>query len=311
MPLMSTIENTIIHGDCISILEKQLKQNNGEPFIDLVFADPPFNIGYSYDKYKDNLDYDNYVSWTNDWMTACTAALKDNGSFWIAIGDEYAAEIKITARKLGLTMRNWIIWYYTFGQNTKAKFSRSHTHIFYFAKNDKSLTFNDLEVRVPSARQTTYADKRADGRGKIPDDTWIIRPQAIPDAFLDSEDTWHIPRVCGTFKERKGFHGCQMPEKLLGRIIKVASNPEDLVFDPFSGSGTTVAVAKTLNRRYLATDISENYVQQGLARLESTQNIDLTDTVAYNPPGVQTPIRKRKTKKTKTAPTTSLFDNEE
>jgi len=273
-------ENTIIQGDCVEILTSELQNQKGKPFVDLIFADPPFNIGYEYDKYKDNLGHEQYVQWSKKWMSACYDVLADHGSFWIAIGDDYAAEIRIIARELGLVMRNWIIWYYTFGQNTRKKFSRSHTHIFYFVKNEKKFIFNDSVIRVPSARQTIYNDKRAHSKGKVPDDTWILRPQEIPEAFNDSEDTWHIPRVCGTFKERTGFHGCQMPEKLLERIILAASNPDQLVLDPFSGSGTTVVVASQLGRKYLGIDISENYVSEGLKRINEAKNL-------FSPEGIK------------------------
>lgn len=264
-------ENTIVQGNCIEVLAEELGGRGGKGFADLIFADPPFNIGYEYDKYHDKVDYDTYVDWSERWMRACYDVLTDHGSFWIAIGDDYAAEIRIIARKLNLVMRNWIVWYYTFGQNTKKKFSRSHTHIFYFVKDEKNFIFNDQTIRVPSARQTTYNDKRAHAQGKVPDDTWILRPQEIPQAFHADEDTWNFSRVCGTFKERRGFHGCQMPEKLLWRIIKTASNPEHLVLDPFSGSGTTVVAAQGLGRRFLGIDISSNYVQQGLVRLKDAE----------------------------------------
>ena len=271
--MKTMLENTIVQGDCVKVLRDELERRSGEPFVDLIFADPPFNIGYEYDEYHDKVDHDEYVKWSRDWMEACRDALAEHGSFWIAIGDDYAAEIRIIARELNLVMRNWIIWYYTFGQNTKKKFSRSHTHIFYFVKNAKNFIFNDHIIRVPSARQTTYNDKRANPKGKVPDDTWILRPQEITDAFTAEEDTWHISRVCGTFKERTGFHGCQMPEKLLARIIETASEADHLVLDPFSGSGTTVVVAADLGRRYLGIDLSENYVKQGLERLKKSQTL--------------------------------------
>ncbi len=273
MSRSKTLENKIILGDCVSELKKQLLAHDNEPFADLVFADPPFNIGYEYDKYHDKLEYDVYLDWSRDWMAACRDVLTEQGSMWIAIGDEYAAELKVILRELGMHFRNWIIWYYTFGQNTKKKFSRSHTHILYYTRSEKDFIFNDMEVRVPSARQTTYNDKRADSRGRVPDDTWILRPQEIDDAgFAADEDTWHFSRVCGTFKERRGFHGCQMPEKLLERIIKVASNPNSMVIDPFSGSGTTAATACRLGRRFLTFDISENYVKLGTERVKQVQN---------------------------------------
>src|SRR5262249_51559259 len=134
----------------------------------------------------------------------------------------------------GFHCRSWVVWYYTFGVNCKYKFSRSHAHLFHFVKDAKAFTFNHEAIRVPSARQLVYADGRANPTGRLPDDTWILRPQDLPGSFTAEEDTWYFPRVAGTFKERAGFHGCQMPEQLLGRIIRVCSNTGELVFDPFS-----------------------------------------------------------------------------
>lgn len=239
--------NTIAVGDCVKILGGSLF-----PEADLVFADPPFNIGYKYDLYEDTRKYEDYYAWTEKWMAACCNVLKPTGSFWVAIGDDYAAEVRIIARKLGLTLRNWVIWHYTFGQNTKRKFARSHTHLFYWTKDPTEFTFNDMAVRVPSARQTTYADKRANPKGKIPD------------------DVWSFSRVCGTFNERVKWHPCQMPEKVLERIVEVSSRPGDLVVDPFSGSGTTCVVAARLDRKYFGVDISKDYVREATRRIEDT-----------------------------------------
>ena len=77
-------------------------------------------------------------------------------------------------------------------------------------------------------------------QGRLPDDTWVLRPQDLAQGFESDEDTWYFPRVCGTFKERAGWHGCQMPEQLLGRIIR-GRNAGDLVLDPFGGSGTRLS----------------------------------------------------------------------
>ena len=88
------------------------------------------------------------------------------------------------------------------------------------------------------------------------------------------DDVWNeYSRVCGTFKERTGFHGCQMPERLLERIILTASDPGHLVLDPFSGSGTTVCVAAALDRRYIGIDISANYVTEAKSRLKNSKNL--------------------------------------
>jgi site-specific DNA-methyltransferase (adenine-specific) len=240
--------DTVVNADCIDWLREQR-----EPFADLVFADPPFNIGYQYDVYEDRKAYDDYYRWTHDWMAACRAVLKPTGTFWIAIGDEYAAEIRMIGRKLGLTLRNWVIWHYTFGQNTTQKFARSHAHLFYFVMDPKTFTFNDKDIRIFSDRQREYHDSRANPIGKLPDDTWS-----------------EFPRVCGTFAERVDWHPCQMPESILARIVRSCSKLGDVVFDPFAGSGTTLAAAKRLSRHYLGTEISPNYIQGIRDRLAGT-----------------------------------------
>jgi len=232
-------------GDCVSLLNEW-----PAGWADLIFADPPYNIGYEYDVYDDRQPYERYVRWTRQWMEACRRALKPEGSFYIAIGDEYAAEVRMLGREIGLHLRNWIIWHYSFGQNNRKKFCRSHTHIFYFVVNPKKFVFNDRQIRFPSARHTVYSDRRGHPLGRLPDDTW--------DEF---------PRVCGTFKERAGWCRCQMPEALLARIIRASSNEGQVVLDPFAGSGTTLAVAAKLGRRFVGIDISPNYVNYCRSRV--------------------------------------------
>ncbi|MCA9064022.1 MAG: site-specific DNA-methyltransferase [Planctomycetaceae bacterium] len=240
--------------------------------VDLAFADPPFNIGYDYDVYHDRMASDEYLEWSRRWIHQVYRVLKPTGTFWLAIGDDYAAELKIESQKAGFYCRSWVIWYYTFGVNCKRKFTRSHTHLFHFVKDPEVFTFrfDDPANRVPSARQLVYGDRRANSKGRLPDDTWILRPQDVPDAFQENENTWYFPRVAGTFKERAGFHGCQMPEQLLGRIIRTCSEEDEIVLDPFAGSASTLVVAKKLNRRYLGFELSEQYAAEGRKRLEET-----------------------------------------
>jgi DNA modification methylase len=268
---------TVRHQDCIEGLN-----NLPAGSVDLVFADPPFNIGYDYDVYDDRKEREEYVAWCRRWIEGVHRSLKASGTFWLAIGDEHAAELKIVSQETGFHCRSWVIWYYTFGVNCTRKFSRSHAHLFYFVKDVDNFTFreSDPENRVPSARQLVYADMRANPKGRLPDDTWILRPQDLTDCFTPDEDTWYFPRVAGTFKERAGFHGCQMPEQLLGRIIRTCSNEGDLVVDPFAGSSTTLVVAKKLGRRFLGFDISEDYVRRGTDRLEQARSGDLLDGAA-------------------------------
>ena len=262
----------IHHGDCIEGLKRV-----PEGSIELAFADPPFNIGYEYDQYDDRLDSEKYLEWSNQWMSEVYRVLKSDGTFWLAIGDEYAAELKVAATRLGFHTRNWVIWYYTFGVHCKNKFTRSHAHLFYFVKDPAKFTFNRTEVAVPSARQLVYQDKRSNPAGRTPDDTWILRPQDCVDGFNADEDTWYFPRVAGTFKERAGFHGCQMPEQLLGRIIRGCSQPGETVIDPFSGSSTTLTVAKKLGRQFFGFELSPEYAKLGTARIERAQVGDRLD----------------------------------
>lgn len=236
--------NKVYHGDCIKIMSEIPDES-----IDLIFADPPFNIGIKYHNYDDNLPYEEYYKWSQDWIKETYRVLKNDGSIYIAIGDEFAAEINILLKQTGYYFRNWIIWYYTFGQNQRKKFNRAHTHILYFTKDKNNFKFNSDEIRVPSARQLTYNDKRANPKGKIPD------------------DVWQIARVCGTFKERLEQHPCQMPEAVLERIIKASSNKGDIVLDPYGGTGTTAAVAQKLKRNYITIEKSEEYYNLILKRL--------------------------------------------
>ncbi len=260
----SAVLNRIHQGDCVAGLNKL-----PEGSIDLAFADPPFNIGYEYDVYDDVKEHQHYLDWSRAWISAVHRVLKPTGTFWLAIGDEYAAELKLLSQEIGFHTRSWVIWYYTFGVNCKYKFSRSHAHLFYFVKDAEKFTFrsDEPENRIPSARQLVYNDNRANPKGRLADDTWILRPQDLADCLTPNEDTWYFPRVAGTFKEREGFHGCQMPEQLLGRIERLCSAPGEIVLDPFAGSATTLTVAKKLGRQFLGYELSPEYVQRGGNRL--------------------------------------------
>ena len=270
-------------GDCLAGLA-----DVPDGVVDLAFADPPFNIGYDYDIYRDRVACDDYLGWSRKWIGEVSRVLKPDGTFWLAIGDEYAAELKVIAhREVGLSLRSWVVWYYTFGVNCSKKFSRSHVHLLYFVKDPIEFTFDDTAIRIPSARQLIYNDKRANPRGRLPDDTWLLRPQADdapPGTFDPAHDTWHVPRVCGTFKERAGWHGCQMPEQVLGRIVRACSRPGDLVLDPFAGSGTTLAVAKKLGRDPLGFELSPDYADRIEARLALIEPGDPLD--GLDPPAV-------------------------
>lgn len=235
----------VLVGDCLKLMP-QIPDGS----VDLIFADPPFNIGYEYDQYDDTLSKDDYVKFTRDWVGECVSALADHGSFWVAIGDERAAEVKWTIDGFGMHFRNWVIWNYNFGVYTTSKFGRHHTHILYYTKSKNNFTFNHDKIRVESERQR-LGDPRASPHGRVPGDVWDFK------------------RVAGTHKGRVKDHPCQMNPDVLERIIMACSDPGDLVFDPFVGSGTTLAVAKKLGRRAFGCELSESYAEAARRRVDA------------------------------------------
>jgi site-specific DNA-methyltransferase (adenine-specific) len=254
----------LITGDCIVGMQAQPAGT-----VDLAFADPPFNIGYKYDEYDDKRTEEDYLKWAQEWLTEVFRVLRPHGSFWMAIGPKYVSELDVIAKGVGFKQRAHVAWYYTFGVNCTKTFTPSKTHLLYYTKAKTKFTFNADEVRTPSARQTEYADPRANPDGRLPDDTWILRPQEVPAAFKASEDCWHIPRIAGTFKQRAEGAANQMPEQVLGRIIRACSNAGELVLDPFAGTATTLAVAKKLGRQYIGFELSETYAANGRNRVDA------------------------------------------
>lgn len=254
----------LVVGDCISGM-------NELPIgsVDLLISDPPYGIGWSYDQYDDDTTYSEYLDFSRDWINAAMRVMSPTGTFWLIIGDSYAAELDVMCRReFGLTRRSWVVWHYSFGQNLKSKFTPSHTHCFHYVVDPKQFTFNGDAVKVPSARQVVYGDRRAAAGGRLPNDVWALRPQEHPNLFSATGDLWFIPRVCGTFKERVE-HPCQAPLALLERMVLASSNPGDLVLDPFAGSGTTLVAAKKLGRRYYGFELSASYARIAGSRLES------------------------------------------
>jgi DNA modification methylase len=218
----------------------------------LIFTDPPYNIGIEYgDHHNDSMEDSKFVSWCLSWMKSCTEKLTDDGSLWVMINDEFAADFVMNLRECGLHMRGWIKWYETFGVNCSNNFNRTSRHILYFVKNPKKFVFNETEVLRPSDRQTKYNDSRAQSSGKIED------------------DVWQIPRLSGTCEERIPDFPTQLPLELVLRIVAVASEPGDLVLDPFNGSGTTGVASKRLHRKYIGIDASSKFISFAKARLEN------------------------------------------
>lgn len=220
----------------------------------LIFTDPPYNIGIDYGDGADADKLSNraYVNWVREWFGLCWDALTDNGSLWVMIGDEYAAEYAVELKATGFTVRSWIKWYETFGVNCTNKFNRTSRHIFYAVKNPKDFVFNAEAVTRPSDRQTKYGDKRAATGGKL----W--------------DDVWQIPRLTGNSDERQPSFPTQLPLQLVEPIVLCASMPGDLVVDPFNGSGTTGVAAVRNGRKYFGIEKNKKFADMADMRLRAT-----------------------------------------
>ena len=149
--------DAILNEDCLVGLGRI-----ADGSVDLAFADPPFNIGYEYDVYEDRQAADDYLDWCRQWIGQLHRVLKPDGTFWLAIGDEFAAELKLLAqREVGFHCRSWVVWYYTFGVNCTKKFSRSHAHLFHFVKDPSGSHFIPLKTEfLPHGKWSTATGAR-------------------------------------------------------------------------------------------------------------------------------------------------------
>jgi DNA modification methylase len=229
--------NWTIHvADCVPWLEEQ-----PPCWVKLIFADPPYNIGVDYGRgaAADRLPERAYLRWCYSWMVECHRLLRPDGSLWVVINDEHAAEFKRLLVRAGFTVRAWIKWFETFGvyNSSERNFGRTSRHLFYCTFSPTNFIFNANAVTRKSDRQTKYGDKRANPAGKI----W--------------DDVWQIPRLVENAAERVPGFKNQLPLDLVRPIVACCSDPGDVVLDPFTGSGTTAEAAVELGRRYVGTEI--------------------------------------------------------
>jgi site-specific DNA-methyltransferase (adenine-specific) len=263
-------------GDCREVLARL----NLTGTVDLVFADPPFNWSRAYDEWDDSMPREDYVKFTQDWLDLCIKALRPGGSIWVNIPDDTAAEIVMHLKNRGLSMMNWCIWHYRFGQNTTSRFINSKVHALYFVKpgspaapaegvaesarpgvaKKNQRTWNADEILEPSDRATTYFDPRT-----------LSKEDGMPAGMRVPMDVWYGQywgRIQGNNKERLPHHDNQLPEVYLERVIKACSNEGDLVLDPFLGSGTTGVMAHHLKRRFIGTEFSEANANSAFKRIQ-------------------------------------------
>lgn len=220
----------------------------------LVFADPPYNIGIDYgDHYDDSQASEDYLYWCRDWIEQVAAWLLQDGTFMLLVGWDYAHHLAGLSVTAGLHLRQTIVWYETFGVNCGRKYNRCSRALLWFTKHRETFAWNPEAVNRPSDRQLKYNDKRADPGGKVWDDVWGISPP--------------IPRLVDNHRERLPDFPTQLPLDLLRPIVAAHSDPGDLVFDPFSGSGTTGCACIELGRRFVGVELSEKFADLSRKRL--------------------------------------------
>ena len=218
--------------------------------VDLIVADPPYNLGKDYGNNTDRKEWHEYEEFTVQWLTEAARLLKPTGSIYVFMGVRFISSLfLLMENEFRLLFNGWITWHYTQGMGRKVGFSPRHEDILYFTKSG-DFVFNLDDVRVPQK----YFRKRNNMSGANPGDVWQFS---------------HV-HYCNP--ERQA-HPTQKPEALLERILLASSNEEQVILDPFIGSGTTCRVANLLNRRWIGIEINPDYVAMSARRLEQPGSV--------------------------------------
>ena len=242
----------IYYGDAFNILKNNIKDNS----VDLIFADPPYNIGKKFGDFNDRWSSDKaYAEWAYTWLDECVRILKPSGTLYVMTSTQAMPYFDLFLRDK-LTILSRIVWHYdSSGVQAKKYFGSTYELILHCVKNAKNYTFNADDIKIEA--KTGAQRKLIDYRKPIPTQ---YNTTKVPG------NVWNIPRVRYRMLEYEN-HPSQKPEALLERIIKASSNLGDTVLDPFSGTFTTSAVAKRLGRFSIGIESQAEYVKIGLRRV--------------------------------------------
>lgn len=258
--VVSIFENElckVIHGDTQKELDILIKDGS----INLIFADPPYNIGKKFANFCDKWSSDkDYANWCYGWIDICIKKLKPNGSMYLMASTQAMPYIDLYIREK-LTVLSRIVWSYdSSGKQAKKYYGSLWEPILFCVKNKNNYTFNANNILVEA--KTGAKRKLIDYRGATPKP---YSTKKVPG------NVWQFPRVRYRMEEYEN-HPSQKPEVLLERIIKASSNEGDIVLDPFAGTFTTSSVAQKLNRKSIGIELQEEYIKIGLRRLDITNN---------------------------------------
>ena len=254
--------NHIYQGDCLKILNGMESTS-----IDLAYADPPFNTGRDWgdfnDKWKDGLD--GYLEFMKPRLVAIHRVLKDTGSFYLHCDYNASHYLKVILDGIFdiVNFRNEIVWCYKSGGAGSKTYARKHDIILFYSKNNtykfnsiKEKSYQGIGYNTGNKNVHLYEDEHVHNLG--------------PHTLVNPKDWWEIGMLATSSKERLGYP-TQKPLELLNRVITASSNPDDIVFDPFCGSGTTCVAAKNLGRKYIGIDINPNAIKIANKRLNPEQ----------------------------------------
>lgn len=243
--------NRIYHGDAIDVL-----QSIPDESVDLIFVDPPYNIGKNFAGRKDKWKTDNdYLTWCYQWIDLCIKKLTPTGSFYVMTSTQFMPYFDIYIRDK-MTILSRIIWSYdSSGVQAKNYYGSMYEPILFCVKDKNNYSFNGEDILVEA--KTGAKRKLIDYRKSPPQP---YNTKKIPG------NVWDFPRVRYRMEEYEN-HPTQKPISLLERIIKASSNKGDVVLDPFCGTFTTCYVAQKLKRKFIGIEIQEEYFKIGLRRL--------------------------------------------
>lgn len=252
MEILGNDKHKIIHGDALEVL-KDIPNDS----VNLIFADPPYNIGKNFNGHKDKwATEEDYLSWCYEWIDLCIDKLKPDGSFYVMTATQFMPFFDIYLRKK-LDVLSRLIWFYdSSGVQAKKYFGSMYEPILFCVKDKNNYTFNANDILVEA--KTGAKRKLIDYRKAVPT---VYNTEKIPG------NVWEFPRVRYRMDEYEN-HPTQKPIALLERIVKASSNEGDMVMDPFSGTFTTCYVAKELGRNSIGIEMQDEYVKIGLRRLQ-------------------------------------------
>ncbi len=251
----SGLRYVVYLADCRS-MDKVLQSGS----VDLVMTSPPYNIGKEYDE---DLSHGEYLDFLREWVRLVDKVVNENGAFWLNLGFYKTADgrqyipweyecVPIIDEFTDFKLIQQVIWHYGAGISSKRRLSpRKETWLFY-VKDLGNYVFNLDDVRVPHK----YPNQRKGGKLKV-------NPLG-----KNPGDVWSIPKVtsgAGRSSPERTEHPAQFPEALAATIVRLSSNPGDLVLDPFLGSGTTMKVARDLRRSCIGFEIEKRYVDDIIA----------------------------------------------